>query len=305
MTDLVFPDGFLWGASTSSYQIEGGAAHADWVQWERAGAVPDSAAQAADSWNRFREDVDLAASLGHPCTASRPSGRASSRARAHRPRGRQPATPSGSPTRRAARHADDARALALHQPRLADRARGLGVVGGTGALRGFVRAVVPALAPHVDWWATINEANTYAHHGWLMGDWPPGKRNDYPGGFAAYAGLAEGHVRARRAIKEILGEATPVGLTHVFPWTHPAEKSGVSPGPVRRTGTGSRPGTSSIACAAARLAGRPVLLRRAVHGSATTSTTGRRRDRHGLAHRPAGLYQAVVPAGSATASRSS
>ncbi len=153
----------------------------------------------------------------------------------------------------------------------------------------FVRAVVPALAPHVDWWATINEANTYAQHGWLMGDWPPGKRNDYPGGFAAYAGLAEGHVRARRVIKELLGEATPVGLTHVFPWTHPDREE--------RRPDRAVPGVLELALGVElprsrarqrRLAGCPVLLRRAVHG--LRLRLGRRvasTHRHGLAHRPA------------------
>jgi len=89
-----------------------------------------------------------------------------------------------------------------------------------------VREITPAIAPYVDWWATINEANTYANHGWLAGIWPPGRRNDYPGGFSVYRHLAEGHRRARSAIKELLGESTAVGLTHVIPWTHPTEKGG-------------------------------------------------------------------------------
>ena len=48
-----------------------------------------------------------------------------------------------------------------------------------------MRYVCGPLAPYVDWWATINEANTYSSHGWLMGDWPPGHTHDYPGGFAS------------------------------------------------------------------------------------------------------------------------
>ena len=64
MTDIVFPDGFLWGASTSAYQIEGGNSHADWWAWEQAGRVAEKSGRAADSWNRWREDLDLAASLG-------------------------------------------------------------------------------------------------------------------------------------------------------------------------------------------------------------------------------------------------
>lgn len=53
-----FPKGFLWGASTASYQIEGGndrSALWDWEKrrgWERSG-------QAARSWDLFEEDLKL------------------------------------------------------------------------------------------------------------------------------------------------------------------------------------------------------------------------------------------------------
>jgi beta-glucosidase len=30
-----FPDGFLWGAATSSHQVEGGNRNNDWWEWER------------------------------------------------------------------------------------------------------------------------------------------------------------------------------------------------------------------------------------------------------------------------------
>ena len=31
--ELKFPDGFLWGTSTSAYQVEGGITN-DWSEWE-------------------------------------------------------------------------------------------------------------------------------------------------------------------------------------------------------------------------------------------------------------------------------
>lgn len=86
-----FPPGFLWGASTSAHQVEG-TNHNDWTEWEKTHAdalaqqaestlkesVPDWEAiktqaqdpqnyisgQAADEYNRYSEDFDLAKSLG-------------------------------------------------------------------------------------------------------------------------------------------------------------------------------------------------------------------------------------------------
>lgn len=67
-----FPDGFLWGASTSAYQIEG-AALADGAGpsiWHRFSHTPGNTAfgetgdVACDHYHRYREDVALMASLG-------------------------------------------------------------------------------------------------------------------------------------------------------------------------------------------------------------------------------------------------
>ena len=61
------PPGFLLGAATSAYQIEGGN-HNDWTEWE--GRLPGrtsarrrgaTATRAADSWNYWRADLRVAA----------------------------------------------------------------------------------------------------------------------------------------------------------------------------------------------------------------------------------------------------
>ncbi len=53
---LKFPQGFLWGAATSAYQIEGGIENADWSKVFPAGT-------ACDHWDRWREDFDLLSKL--------------------------------------------------------------------------------------------------------------------------------------------------------------------------------------------------------------------------------------------------
>jgi beta-glucosidase len=67
-----FPDGFLWGASTSAYQIEGspladGAGPSNWHRFAHTpGLVEngDTGDVACDHYRRFREDVALMSRLG-------------------------------------------------------------------------------------------------------------------------------------------------------------------------------------------------------------------------------------------------
>jgi len=74
-TDLKFPADFLWGVSTSAYQIEGGIVN-DWSVWEKSlkrvkklqkkGLNPTDfqAGSACDSYRRYEEDFDCALSVG-------------------------------------------------------------------------------------------------------------------------------------------------------------------------------------------------------------------------------------------------
>lgn len=64
MKDLRFPAGFYWGASTASYQVEGGIEHNDWAQAARDGRVP-TCGRACDHYNRYEYDFDIAQKLGH------------------------------------------------------------------------------------------------------------------------------------------------------------------------------------------------------------------------------------------------
>jgi beta-glucosidase len=90
MGQFQFPAGFLWGAATSSHQVEGGNRN-DWTEWEAQSAklkvesakfknwqdfilknYPNPlqeenyiSGRACDHYHRFREDFDIAKSLGH------------------------------------------------------------------------------------------------------------------------------------------------------------------------------------------------------------------------------------------------
>src|SRR4051812_37620662 len=61
-----FPEGFLWGAASSSHQVEGGN-HNNWSEWERVqGHIKDGSVsgRAVDFWNRYAEDFELLAKMG-------------------------------------------------------------------------------------------------------------------------------------------------------------------------------------------------------------------------------------------------
>ncbi len=57
---------FLWGAATSSHQIEGYNEKNDWWNWESQGHIDGGvrSGAATDHWNRYKEDLKLAADLG-------------------------------------------------------------------------------------------------------------------------------------------------------------------------------------------------------------------------------------------------
>lgn len=87
---LKFPDGFLWGAGTSSHQVEGNVKN-DWTEWEPKNAKRKTkeakgkkwpffiinnypnplqeknyiSGKACDHYHRFEEDFDIAQELGH------------------------------------------------------------------------------------------------------------------------------------------------------------------------------------------------------------------------------------------------
>ncbi len=67
---LRFPEGFLWGTATASFQIEGGIEDRGWSIWDDFCRWPGKVFEghtgdvADDHYNRYREDVSLMADLG-------------------------------------------------------------------------------------------------------------------------------------------------------------------------------------------------------------------------------------------------
>jgi beta-glucosidase len=172
---MEFPKGFLWGAATASYQVEGGIENTDWADAARAGRVPPCG-RACDHFHQYESDFDIAQNLGH--TAHRLS---IEWARIEPEEGKF-----------------DAEAIA-HYRKVIDAlyARGMtpfitlwhftlpvwfSEMGGferKNAPEIFARYcahVVKELGDQCAFFSTMNEPNVFGSNGWLRGSWPPFKR---------------------------------------------------------------------------------------------------------------------------------
>lgn len=59
-----FPQDFLFGAATSSHQVEGGNDRNDWWAWEARGGSKDPSGDACDHFRRYPDDIRLLRDLG-------------------------------------------------------------------------------------------------------------------------------------------------------------------------------------------------------------------------------------------------
>ena len=59
---LQFPEGFLWGTASSSYQCEGGNTNNQWYRWEQEGHIltGETCGEADNWWENAERDFDLA-----------------------------------------------------------------------------------------------------------------------------------------------------------------------------------------------------------------------------------------------------
>ena len=59
---LRFPDGFLWGTASSSFQCEGGNTNSQWHRWEQSGHIltGEISGRACNWWQEAERDFSLA-----------------------------------------------------------------------------------------------------------------------------------------------------------------------------------------------------------------------------------------------------
>ena len=204
---LKFPEKFYWGASTSSYQVEGGIKN----DWSESGEKYD-AGICCDHYNRFEEDFDLAKSMNH--NAHRFS---IEWARIEPEEGKF----------------DQKEIEHYRKVILALKERGMEpfvtlyhwtlpiwFVKKGGWLNKdapeyfgkFVEKIVLEYKDLVKFWITLNEPNVYTFHSYFLGDWPSFKRSLSKTKLALRQ-LSEAHKKAYILIHRI-SPNTKVGIAY-------------------------------------------------------------------------------------------
>ncbi len=227
---LKFPEGFLWGAATSAYQVEGNCKN-DWTKWEEENAerlsleakekysswqqekFPEMfnpknyiSGRACDHYSRYEEDFNLAASGGH---------------NAHR------LSIEWSRIEPEEGKFDEGEIEHYRQVILVLKARGMepfvtlwhwtepvwfGEMGGWENKRAieyfsrFTEKVVGEYKDLVKFWITVNEPNVGLGFGYFLGSQPPARKN-IVSFLKAYFNLLGAHKKIYKLIHEISPDA--------------------------------------------------------------------------------------------------
>jgi beta-glucosidase len=227
--------GFILGAATSHHQIEGGLDN-DWTEWEKqtVDGEPtikngDDSSVAADSWNRWPEDVAALETLGAngyrmgiSWSRLQPSPDAWDQAAADRYRDMFTAL-----NDRGIRPMVTIYHFTL--PRWVADEGGWEWDGAPAAFEDFARRAGEAFGDQIDWWVTLNEPNVLAIQAYSFGAWAPGVKDDMVRATNVYAGQLRGHALASAALRAADttdadgdGEATQIGIAHHVRLPQPA-----------------------------------------------------------------------------------
>jgi beta-glucosidase len=209
MNARAFPNGFLWGAATAAYQVEGAVAEGGRGPsiWDTFSHTPGTIAGgetgdvATDHYHRYLADVDLMISLG--LTAYRFSI-AWPRVQ---PDGRGPANPAGLDFYDRLVDALQARGVTplvtLYHwdlPQALEDAGGWPVRDTAARFADYAALVHDALGDRVDLWSTMNEPWCSAYLGYASGHHAPGRREP-AASLAAMHHLLLGHGMAVNAMR--------------------------------------------------------------------------------------------------------
>ena len=219
-----FPKGFLWGAATASHQVEGNNRNNSWWAWEeQPGRILEGARSdlACDWWGgRWREDFDRAAETNQ--NAQRISLEWS-RIQPAPDRWDEDALERYRSILRGLHERGMTALVTLHHftdPLWLVEKGGWENPDTPELFAKYAARAVEALQEYCNLWVTINEPNVYAFSGWMLGVFPPGKK-DLGLTFRVYTNLIKGHALAYRAIHQVQRQAR-VGIAQHYRAERPA-----------------------------------------------------------------------------------
>jgi len=235
--ELKFPEGFLWGASTSAHQVEGGTKN-QWTEWEKKNAerlakeagsywqswqrskFPEMmknenyiSGRAADHYNRYEEDFDIAKSLNHNAhrfsiewsRIEPENGKFDEKEIEHyrgvitalRERGMEPFV------------------CLWHwtNPLWLEEKGGCESSEFPKYFARYAKLMAEKFGDSVNFWLTINEPMSVISNCYLQGIWPPQKKNS-SSALRVYGTLSEAHKKAYKEIHAV-SENAKVGFAHI------------------------------------------------------------------------------------------
>jgi beta-glucosidase len=227
----LFPEGFVWGAATAAYQIEGATTADDRGPsiWDRFAHTPgrisngETGDVACDHYHRYREDVALMAELGldaYRFSVSWPRVL---------PEGTGRVNQAGLDfydrlVDELLRHGIDPHMTLYHWdlPQRLEASGGWPARSTTEAFAEYAAVVTARLGDRVRHIATLNEPYVISDHGYRIGSHAPG-RTDPDAALAAAHHLLVAHGLAVQAIRDAAPEAA-VGIVLNFHPAHPASR---------------------------------------------------------------------------------
>ena len=212
-----FPPGFLFGASVSAHQVEGGNTNSDWWWWEHKEGTPclEPSGDACDFYHRYREDIALQGDLGYNAfrfgiewaRIEPAEGEFSGAALDHYRR-----------MLAACREQRIAPILTFHHftlPMWLHDQGGFTSPRFPELFERYCDRVAAALGDLIGYACTINEPQGLGLSGYVLGINPPGRKGDVEGARSATENLLEAHRLGAAAIRQRV--QIPVGICLALP----------------------------------------------------------------------------------------
>ncbi len=201
--DLEFPKGFLWGAATSSHQVEGDNKNNDWCAWETDKRYKRfSSGKAANQYELYKEDIKLIKELNQNAHRFYIEW---SRIEPSEDIWDYSAIKHYKDELILMKKAGIKTMLTLHHftnPVWFVQKGGFTKRKSVFYFNRYVSFVAEQFGDLVDFWITINEPGIYTTQSYLHGVWPPQIKNKYKT-FKVYWYLAKSHKKAYQTIHKI------------------------------------------------------------------------------------------------------